>query len=151
MFNWIIQTSIYNMKQYFQCLNSGRSEADCEQYKTKSWEAYIVYLMMRDFKIVQFAQGFGLWEEVRHRVGPIPDPKDPVSAYLSDALIASLVQIVPVKGTPQPEPAFWFQKDSKGLPNYKTRLEAAQNVHAELSSAVKKLEGQIKQLELLGK
>jgi hypothetical protein len=151
MFNWIIHSSLYNMKRYFQCLNDGGSEVDCEQYKTKSWEAQIVFLMMREFKIVQFAQSLGLWEEVRHRVGPIPDPKDPVSAYLNDALIASLVQVIPAKGIAQPEPVFWFQKDSNGSPNYKTRLEATRNIHGELTKAMKKLEGQIKQLEVLGK
>jgi hypothetical protein len=151
MFNWIIGMGLYNMKRYFECINSGRSEADCEQYKTKSWEAYIVYLVMRDFKIVQFAQSLGLWEEIPHRGGPIPNPVDPVAAYLNDVLILSFIQTIPLEGTAQPEPAFWFQKDGKGMPNYKTRLEATRNIHGELAGAMKKLEVQIKQLEALGK
>ena len=151
MLKWIIQTSVFYLKQYLECINSGRLVADCDRYQQKAWEAQILYLMLRDFNVVRAAQDVGLWEDFPKWVVPFPIPVDPYAAYLNDALVVSLVPSIPVKGDPPFEPKMWFQKDSKGLSNYKTRLEATIQIHAEFEEAMKKLEVQIERLKTLVK
>jgi hypothetical protein len=158
MFKWLTDTSAYYSKKYLECADSSprgldtfEADAECEKYKTKALQAYIVYQMMRDFKIVQVGESLGRWVDVPTRVGPIPNPVDPVAAQYNTELLASFVQVLPSAGKLQPDPVFWFQKDSKGLLNYSARLEAAQSVHGEFVNAIKKLEGQIEQLKMLSK
>jgi hypothetical protein len=104
-------------------------------------------------KISDVVRGTAIYVDPPYQVVPWRNPHDPspVAAYQEDILGSILAPAIPKKGDPQSEPTLWFQKDSKGLPNYKTRLEATIQIRDELMGAVKNLESQIKQLEVLAK
>ncbi len=150
MSNWYLQASVYNLEKYLECTRSGDSFEDCNKYAQIAWELQIMYRIFSDLKIPGIE--LGLWVDPPNEglVGP-PPHVNPYAKYLNHVLILLLEPQIPVKGEPQPEPKLWWHKDTNGLPNYKIRLEATRKIHSELANAMKKLEGQIKQLGVLVK
>jgi hypothetical protein len=150
MSNWFLRASTYNLQKYLECRRSDDSFADCNKYAQVAWELQIMYRIFSELKIPGIE--LGLWVDPPNEgwVGPIPHV-DPYAKYLNHALILLLEPQISAKSTRQSEPDLWWQKDANGLPNNKTRLEATRKIHGELASAMKKLEGQIKQLEMLVK
>ncbi len=147
MWGWVIGSSAYFLRQYWECSNAENATSkSCDKYAQMAWEAQIMYQLLRRFKLFGSA---ALWEDAPPSRWPFPDPTGPVSRQAQELQLASMIPAIPKKGDPQAERIWWFETDSKGLPTHKARLAATVQVREEFLAAAKQLDSQIKQLESL--